>query len=372
MQLMCLCWQGQAQPCSVHSLVPPPLFLCTLPTVLYICRGGFAACIYSGSPQASDYLGEAAAHPANAFSGRCLISTIGVNFGVPAGASGDHLEASRQQEQEGKGQAEWVRHAVCVNDLVPASTVQKADACTDAPGLVALVAVLAAGLCLHSMASSSYASLTFCQLPLCRAEGQTVSAWMLAVLPQLHSLSSASAATLLLQSLHDSQPASRLQAAARLLHSLPLQQQALPSQQQELAVLAIKAFAPAALAEAAAAPPQDGSLSLQQLLRQLLDLTGAAQAVPAGTSAGSMPPVSIRCAAVQQMGPELFELLEEAAQAQLLLVSTMHLPAPGPFWPNAWWSGPMPGSDHHPARGLLPTWLMPNPSSQRSDVRADV
>lgn len=174
------------------------------------------------------------------------------------------------------------------------------------------------------------------------------------MLPWLHSLSSTSAATLLLKSLHDSQPASRLQAAAKLLHSLPLrpaaglQQQGLPSQQQELAVLAIRAFAPAALAEAAAAPPQDGSLNLQQLLRQLLDLSGAAQAVPAGGSVGSMPPDSIRRAAVHQMRPELFELLDETAQAQVLLVSAAHLPAAGPSRSIAYteWSGcPMPGTD---------------------------
>ena len=191
------------------------------------------------------------------------------------------------------------------------------------------------------------------------------------MLPRLHTLSSTSAATLLLQSLHDSQPASKLQAAAHLLHSLPLrpaaglQQQALPSQQQDLAVLAIGAFAPAALAEAAAAPPQDGSLRLQQLLRQLFDLAGAAQAVPAGGSVGSMPPDSVRCAAVQQMGPELFELLDETAQAQLLLVSTMHLPALGPVqshcmhkmvWSRHAWHRLL------PERGPWHTRLMPKPS----------
>ena len=215
------------------------------------------------------------------------------------------------------------------------------------------------------MASPSYASLSFCQLLLCRTDGHTVSAWMLAVLPQLNSLSSTLAATLLLQSLHDSQPASRLQAAAHLLQRLPLrpaaglQQQALPPQQQELAVLATRAFAPAALAEAAAAPPQDGSLSLQQLLRQLLDLSGAAQAVLAGSSAGSMPPDSIRCAAVQQMGPELFKLLDEAAQAQLLLVSTTHLPSTGPSRSTAYieWSGcPMPGTGHCPGDAPCLHW----------------
>ena len=197
------------------------------------------------------------------------------------------------------------------------------------------------------------------------------------MLPQLNSLSSTSAATLLLQSLHDSQPASRLQAAAHLLQRLPLrpaaglQQQALSSQQQELAVLAIRAFAPAALAEAAAAPPQEGSLSLQQLLRQLLDLADAAQAVPAGSPAGSMPPDSIRCAAVQQMGPELFELLDEAAQAQLLLVSIAHLPSAYLSWIHCMHRMVWPTNAWHRlllGRGLPDTDIFP---PKNADVRAE-
>ena len=64
-----------------------------------------------------------------AFPGHCLTSTIRVSplvpsesprdrlFGAPADASVNHLKASRQQGQEGKGQAERVSHAVCGDDL---------------------------------------------------------------------------------------------------------------------------------------------------------------------------------------------------------------------------------------------------------------